>query len=111
MEFPSDGACGDWHFVSPVRWRLTGLFTTRSDLPTWDHLPPNVLFDEMLIPPAEDVPDFVPRDPYTQFVQPWTPEQSERFAPLSSIQEERRKRQKRKPPEPSPENDLDDLDL
>ncbi len=90
---------------------LTGLVTTRSDLPTWDHLPPDQLFDEMLIPPAEDVPDFVPRDPFTQFVTPWTDEQAEQFAPRNSLREDRRKHKKSKTPEKTPENDLDDLDL
>jgi type IV secretory pathway TraG/TraD family ATPase VirD4 len=90
---------------------LTGLFTTRSDLPTWDHLPPKMVFDEMLIPPAEDVPDFVLRDPFTQFVLPWTEEQADHFAPPLSNHSERRRRPTRKPPEESPENDLDDLDL
>lgn len=103
-EFMSVTPCDDVH-------GLTGLFTTRSDLPTWDHLRPKHLFDELLIPPADDVPDFVPRDPFTQFVEPWTAEQAARFAPQLSNSSERRNRRRQKPHEESPQNDLDDLDF
>ena len=73
-EFMAIPACG-------MENGLTGLFTTRSSLPTWDFIDPTTLFGKLLIPPAGDVPDFVPRDPYFQFVQPWTPEQEKLFAP------------------------------
>lgn len=67
-EFMSITACGREN-------GLTGLFTTRSDLPTWDHISGSVLFDELLIPAVDDVPEFLPRDHTSQFLLPWTPEQ------------------------------------
>lgn len=60
---------------------LTGLFTTRSTLPTWSNLSADVLFDELLIPPAADVQESVPRDPLLQFVLPWSAKRERVMAP------------------------------
>ncbi len=82
---------------------LTALFTTRSSNPTWDHIPGNILFERLLIPPATDVPTFVPRDPKLQLLKPWTPEEEAKFAPPLSPDQRRRRRRR--------EQDLDDPDL
>ncbi len=81
---------------------LTALFTTRSSNPTWDHIPANILFGKLLIPPATDVPTTVPRDPKLQLLKPWTPEEEAKFAPPLSLEDRRRKRR---------DQDLDDPDL
>ena len=101
-EFMSIAPCG-------FKNGLTGLFTTRSDLPTWDVLPARLLFNQLLIPAADDVPEFIPRDPYSQFVQPWTPELESIFAPRQEL----RKDNTISPDGQSldPENDLDSFDL
>lgn len=72
-EFMSLGPCD-------MRHGLSGMFTTRSTRPFWDTILPNDLFGG-LIPPADDVPNFVPRDPMNQLILPWTVAQSELFAP------------------------------
>ena len=90
---------------------LTGLFTTRSDLPTWDNISPDVLFDELLIPPAADVPDFILRDPSTQFLQPWTPEQEAVFAPDLTIETRQQKRRDAKLSQSDQKPELDDVDF
>ena len=43
------------------------------------HLPGRELFEEDLIPPAPDVPAFVPRDAHQQILQPWTAERAQAF--------------------------------
>jgi hypothetical protein len=60
---------------------LTGLFTTRSTLPTWSKLDPDVLFDELMIEPASDVDESVIREPGLQFVMPWPAERELIMAP------------------------------
>lgn len=91
---------------------LTGLFTTRSSHPAWDHNPPNDLFG-MLIPPSSDVPDFVPRNSNLQLVSRWTADEERLFAPRLT----RRNRPENSddleinPSEQSPEQRLDDDDL
>ncbi len=93
---------------------LTGMFTTRSAHPCWDHLAPDELFG-MVLSPAENVPDFVPRDPFAQLVMPWTPEDELRFAPPLSRKNRPQPSQNREidPADPAPDERLntDDLDL
>ena len=59
---------------------LSGLFTTRSGNPAWDWISPSELSD-MLISPAADVDDFVPRNPNFQLVEPWSAHEEKEFAP------------------------------
>lgn len=90
---------------------LTGLFTTRSDLPTWDNIQPDLLFNELLIPPADDVPDFIPRDSYSQFLQPWNAEEEELFAPEISLEKRNQKRRDHRLNSPAQNSELDDIDF
>ncbi|MDZ4849680.1 MAG: type IV secretion system DNA-binding domain-containing protein [Pirellulaceae bacterium] len=60
---------------------LAGLFKIRSTDACFDTIEPSLLFDELLLPKADDVPDFVPRDDLDQFVHDWTKDEKERFAP------------------------------
>ncbi len=93
---------------------LTGLFTTRSGNPAWDWISPADLCD-MLIPPAADVDDFVPRDTNFQLVDPWTADEENEFAP--ELQQNNRQKKSRNPdidPSNSPTEkrlDVDDFNL
>jgi type IV secretory pathway TraG/TraD family ATPase VirD4 len=51
--------------------RSVGVFKTNMD--------GKDLFEGQLIPPNRDVPEFVLRDPRSQILEPWTPEQAARF--------------------------------
>jgi hypothetical protein len=71
------------------------------------------LFDEALIPPDPDVPEFIPRPVEVQFIKPWTAEQVARFAvpPGKKSDAKRRQQRKRKQaPSMDPLEGLDDLD-
>lgn len=61
--------------------------------PTFDTIDPDLLFNELLIPPA-DIDGFVPRDPMHQFVVPWSKQEQEHFAPRISRESVRKKRSK-----------------
>ena len=91
---------------------LTGMFTTRSGRPAWDRISPHEL-SSMVLPPAADVPDFVPRDPFAQLVLPWTEAEEAEFAPRLSISERqlmKRKRRQRTDQKSKPQS-LSDIDL
>ncbi len=87
------------------------MFTTRSGRPAWDWIPPQNLFS-MVLTPAPDVPDFLPRDPLAQLVLPWTAAEEAEFAPRLSVTErqlkklQRRQRTEQKS-KPQPLSDVD----
>lgn len=94
-EFMSIPHCGP-------RAGLTGLFKLRSTDAFWDRLDANKLFNEVLLPAAKDVPAFIERPSAHQHLEPWTPEEIERYAPMP-------KRDRRRDGHEKPrENNLDD---
>ena len=70
---------------------------------------------DALISPADDVDDFVPRDPNFQLVEPWTADEEKEFTP--GLQQNNRKKKSRNPdidPSNSPTEkrlDVDDFNL
>lgn len=58
------------------------------------------LFQEDLIPPSSTVQDFVPRPVESQYLEPWTKEQAERFAPRIRRKAKRREGQQQSPKRP-----------
>jgi len=92
---------------------LTGYFMVRSVGCYKTTLDGDELFDEALIPPDPNVPEFIPRPVETQFLKPWTDEQAACFGvpPPKSREEKRRPQQERKQvPIMDPLDGLDDLD-
>lgn len=59
---------------------LAGYFLVRSIGCYHAHFTGEEVFDQWLIPPDDQTPDFVPRDPRLQFLRPWTTEEAARFA-------------------------------
>jgi type IV secretory pathway TraG/TraD family ATPase VirD4 len=92
---------------------LTGYFMVRSAGCYKTTLDGDELFDEALIPPDPNVPEFIARPVETQFIQPWTDERAASFGvpPPKSREEKRRQRPKQQQsPSMDPLAGLDDLD-
>jgi type IV secretory pathway TraG/TraD family ATPase VirD4 len=58
---------------------LTAYYRTRTHGCIHGNVPGDELFEGLLIPPAPDVPEFIPRPPLAQLLSPWTAEQLKRF--------------------------------
>lgn len=78
---------------------LTGFCIVRSVGTFKTHMNGQDLFEGPLIPPDPNVPAFILRDPMSQILEPWTPEQALAFGiDLSEpISPKPRKRRKKKP--------------
>lgn len=63
---------------------LTAMYKLRSFPPCWDTIAPDELFNEALQPKAKDVPEFIPRDAMTEYLNPWTPAQEALFVPQAN---------------------------
>jgi type IV secretory pathway TraG/TraD family ATPase VirD4 len=84
---------------------LTGYFMVRARGCFLDNLPGESLFNGALIPPAENVPEFVPRPIDDQYLAAWTKKQRSSFCGVS------RERPKMRRVAPKPSLDpLDDMD-
>jgi type IV secretory pathway TraG/TraD family ATPase VirD4 len=60
---------------------LVAFYSTQVTYPCWAAIPPNVLFQELLLPLASDVANFEPKDAKTEFLRPWPEEVALKFAP------------------------------
>ena len=58
---------------------LTGIFKLRSTDAYWDHIDPQKLFSEMILPKAGDVPGFIECALGNQYLRPWGEEQNRLF--------------------------------
>jgi hypothetical protein len=69
---------------------LTGHYLIRSAGAFRDTIDGPSLFHQQLKPPDPNVPDFVPRPSLSQLLEPWSPEQLERYGlPAPSIKHKR----------------------
>lgn len=60
---------------------LSAFYLSRAIGAFWSHSPGYELFNEALIPKSTAVPDFVARSVESQFLEPWSKEQANLFAP------------------------------
>jgi hypothetical protein len=63
---------------------LTAYYMVRSVGTFRAHMPGDALFNSDLIPPAADVPEFIPRPPHTQILRGWSRKRAEYFGVLQS---------------------------
>jgi type IV secretory pathway TraG/TraD family ATPase VirD4 len=84
---------------------LSGLFSVRSAGCYFATLDGEEVFGEQLIPPAADVPEFIPRPVEAQYLKPWTRAQAAKFG---AIVPKRDRPAKKEPPDVCP--DVDSLD-
>lgn len=91
---------------------LTGHFLTRTGGAYRATLDGPQLFDKDLIPPAVDVPDFVPRPFECQLLQPWTKERARKFGVVQKRKpaQENVQRPRKKRGNPNLLDELNDLD-
>jgi hypothetical protein len=89
---------------------LSGYFMVRSFGCYQTTLPADELFDEALIPPDPNVPDFVPRPINAQYLRPWTDEQAARFGALLPKRDPDKRHKRRQRPNIDPFDGLDALD-
>ncbi len=90
---------------------LSGYYIVRSQGCYSATIPGDRLFDDEMIAPDPNVPEFVKRDWRCQLLQPWTPEQEQKFAgpPLRSRKPRQRRRNRPATPRNyEPWNPLDD---
>lgn len=82
----------------PITDRNNGLvafYMTQVTYPCWSVIPPGELFGSLLIPKAEDVANFEPKDVDTEYIRPWSKEVALKFAPpiKQSIEARRQRKQ------------------
>jgi hypothetical protein len=91
---------------------LSGYFIVRSFGAYYDHIPGDELFGRDLIPPRDDVPEFIPRPASDQLLGPWSAAERNAFcAPVRHRPPPSRQAEQlgNDPSQASPQ-DLDDLD-
>lgn len=88
---------------------LTGYFMSRGSGCYCINLPANVLFDEALIPPDRNVPEFVERPIEAQYLRPWTDEEAARFGAVVQKREQGKRQRRHKRSKPDPLDGLDEF--